>query len=303
MRDGHGDLLADDIFCLEDGPRILDCLEFDDDLRAVDAVDDAAVLAMDLERLDAPDLAYEFMRLFVEFAADPAPPSLRHHYIAYRAVMRAKIAAIRARQGDPDAAAEVQLLARIGLRHLQPASPALIVVGGLPGHREDDPRRRPRRHLSNASCSAPTGSARRPPAWTPTAPVQPPTPSTRPPETNRPTTCCWSAPASSSAAASRSSWTRPGRPEDAQQARDIAATGYADLRELCCVAPANVADARIRDRLAAGTDPSDATPHVAHALAATFQPWPEATVIDTVQSMVDTSQAPEAAVRLARADH
>ena len=27
--DGHGDLLADDIFCLGDGPRILDCLEFD----------------------------------------------------------------------------------------------------------------------------------------------------------------------------------------------------------------------------------------------------------------------------------
>jgi hypothetical protein len=28
--DGHGDLLADDIFCLDDGPRILDCLDFDD---------------------------------------------------------------------------------------------------------------------------------------------------------------------------------------------------------------------------------------------------------------------------------
>ncbi|MEV5302687.1 MULTISPECIES: hypothetical protein [Amycolatopsis methanolica group] len=31
--DGHGDLLADDIFCLDDGPRVLDCLEFDDHLR------------------------------------------------------------------------------------------------------------------------------------------------------------------------------------------------------------------------------------------------------------------------------
>ena len=31
--DGHGDLLADDIFCLDDGPRILDGLEFDDRLR------------------------------------------------------------------------------------------------------------------------------------------------------------------------------------------------------------------------------------------------------------------------------
>jgi len=34
--DGHGDLLADDIFCVPDGPLLLDCLEFDDHLRYVD---------------------------------------------------------------------------------------------------------------------------------------------------------------------------------------------------------------------------------------------------------------------------
>ena len=36
--DGHGDLLADDIFCLDDGPRILDCLDFDDRLRWLDGL-------------------------------------------------------------------------------------------------------------------------------------------------------------------------------------------------------------------------------------------------------------------------
>ncbi len=36
--DGHCDLLADDIFCLEDGPRVLDCLEFDDALRLDDTL-------------------------------------------------------------------------------------------------------------------------------------------------------------------------------------------------------------------------------------------------------------------------
>ncbi|KOV81801.1 hypothetical protein ADL01_10960 [Streptomyces sp. NRRL WC-3618] len=44
--DGHGDLLADDIFCLDDGPRVLDCLEFDDRLRHVDGLDDAAFAAL-----------------------------------------------------------------------------------------------------------------------------------------------------------------------------------------------------------------------------------------------------------------
>ena len=56
--DGHGDLLADDIFCLEDGVRILDCLEFDDRLRWLDGLDDASFLAMDLERLGAHRLGF-----------------------------------------------------------------------------------------------------------------------------------------------------------------------------------------------------------------------------------------------------
>ena len=53
-RDGHGDLLAEDVFCLDDGPRILDCLEFDERLRFGDVLGDVAFLAMDLERLGRP---------------------------------------------------------------------------------------------------------------------------------------------------------------------------------------------------------------------------------------------------------
>jgi uncharacterized protein len=59
--DGHGDLLADDIFCLPEGPEVLDCLEFDDNLRYVDTIDDAAFLAMDLEFLGRKDLGEFFL--------------------------------------------------------------------------------------------------------------------------------------------------------------------------------------------------------------------------------------------------
>lgn len=76
--DGHGDLLAEDIFCLEDGPRVLDCLEFDDQLRYVDGLDDAAFLAMDLEQLGAPEAAAYFLARYGEYSGDPAPPSLWH---------------------------------------------------------------------------------------------------------------------------------------------------------------------------------------------------------------------------------
>lgn len=77
--DGHGDLLADDIFCLDDGPRILDALEFDDRLRWGDVVSDVGYLAMDLERLGGLDLATIFLDCYSEYSAETHPASLEHH--------------------------------------------------------------------------------------------------------------------------------------------------------------------------------------------------------------------------------
>ncbi|MEU8251838.1 AAA family ATPase [Nonomuraea sp. NPDC048916] len=131
--DGHGDLLAEDIFCLDDGPRILDCLEFDERLRFLDGLDDAAFLAMDLERLGAPRLAELFLRRYVEFSGDPAPPGLWHHYVAYRAFVRAKVACLRHWQGDVDAGWEARRLAELALGHLRAGAVTMVVVGGSPG--------------------------------------------------------------------------------------------------------------------------------------------------------------------------
>ena len=131
--DGHGDLLADDIYCLDDGPRLLDCLDFDDHLRHVDGLDDAAFLAMDLEHLGHPGLAQTFLDRYAEFAADPAPPALRHHYVAYRAVVRAKVALLRHDQGEPHAAADARAHLDLTLRQLQDGAVRLAIVGGLPG--------------------------------------------------------------------------------------------------------------------------------------------------------------------------
>ncbi|HSA52588.1 MAG TPA: AAA family ATPase [Yinghuangia sp.] len=131
--DGHGDLIADDIFCLDDGPRVLDCLEFDDALRRLDGLDDAAFLAMDLERLGAPVLAEEFLCRYVEFSGDPAPTSLWHHYVAYRAFVRAKVALMRSAQGDHRSAPLAHEYCDLALRHLRAGAVRLVLVGGLPG--------------------------------------------------------------------------------------------------------------------------------------------------------------------------
>jgi hypothetical protein len=131
--DGHGDLLADHIYCLDDGPRILDCVDFDDRLRWLDGLDDAASLVMDLERLGARDLGRRFADWYGEFAADPAPASLLHHYVAHRAFVRAKIACIEASEGAVAARRDARQLADLTLRHLRAGVVTVVLIGGLPG--------------------------------------------------------------------------------------------------------------------------------------------------------------------------
>ena len=131
--DGHGDLLTQDIFCMPDGPVLLDCLEFDDRLRYVDGVDDAAFLAMDLEFLGRNDLADLFFGEYLLRADDPAPRSLRDFSVAYRAVVRAKVDCIRVGQGHAEAATDANRHLDIALAHLRSCTARLIIVGGGPG--------------------------------------------------------------------------------------------------------------------------------------------------------------------------
>lgn len=131
--DGHGDLLTDDIFCLSDGPRVLDCLDFDDRLRFMDVLDDVCCLAMDIERLGRPDIASQFLHWYQEFSGAVVPESLKHHYIAYRAVMRAKVTALREVADDSDEAAnEVATLFAVASEHLRAARRLLVIVWGVP---------------------------------------------------------------------------------------------------------------------------------------------------------------------------
>ncbi|MGA5544856.1 AAA family ATPase [Mycobacterium sp. NPDC051198] len=131
--DGHADLLTGDIFCMPEGPAILDCLEFDDDLRHVDCCDDAAFLAMDLEFLGRSDLADYFTAEYQRLSGDTPPPALVDFYIAYRAVVRAKVDCIRVDQGNASAADDATRHLDIALDHLRRGAVRLVIVGGGPG--------------------------------------------------------------------------------------------------------------------------------------------------------------------------
>lgn len=133
IRDGHGDLLADDIFCLDDGPRVLDCIEFNDTFRFIDTVSDIAFLAMDLERLGATDVAERFVAWYQEFSGDTYPRTLLDLYIAYRALVRSKVACLRAAQGDDAARRNASDLLALCARRIDAARVRMVLVGGLPG--------------------------------------------------------------------------------------------------------------------------------------------------------------------------
>lgn len=136
VRDGHGDLLADDIFCLPDGPRIIDCLEFVEQYRYGDVLLDATFLAMQLEHEGRPELARAFLDAYGEFSADHHPAGLVHHFVAYRASVRARVTALARTTDDAppvDARDELGRLLALCARHLDLARVRLVLVGGLPG--------------------------------------------------------------------------------------------------------------------------------------------------------------------------
>ena len=133
IRDGHGDLLCDDVYCLADGPRALDCLAFDDRLRHGDVLGDIAFLAMDMEARGHPELARLLVREWSRTLDERHPASLEHLYVAYRAHVRSKVAALRSVQGDAQAAARARALHGLALEHLERARVRLVLVGGAPG--------------------------------------------------------------------------------------------------------------------------------------------------------------------------
>jgi aminoglycoside phosphotransferase family enzyme len=88
--DGHGDLRAEHVYLRP--LVIIDCLEFDADLRRLDPHDDVALLALGIARRQ-PALARRFLRGYAAALRDPIPPWLAHLYLSQRAFTRAKLAA------------------------------------------------------------------------------------------------------------------------------------------------------------------------------------------------------------------
>jgi aminoglycoside phosphotransferase family enzyme/predicted kinase len=135
--DGHGDLRPEHI-CLADPVAIFDCIEFSADFRRIDVADELAFLAAECDFLGVRWVGPQLFERYQERTGDTFPAVLLDFYKCYRACVRAKVAALRAKQLEgqtqPKALAEA-------CRHLDLAdgyaaprlAPLEIVVGGLAG--------------------------------------------------------------------------------------------------------------------------------------------------------------------------
>lgn len=89
--EGHGDLRPEHIY-LCDEPIIVDCLEFDRQLRILDPASELAFLSMECERLGAPDAGERLFYVYCNETSDDPPDSLIVFHKSMHAYIRARIA-------------------------------------------------------------------------------------------------------------------------------------------------------------------------------------------------------------------
>lgn len=147
VREGHGDLHLANVALVDDRPVLFDCLEFDLALRCIDVVDEIAFAFMDFRAHGRPDLAARFVNAYLERTGDYEGVVGLRLFAVHRALVRAKVALIRAGQPDGghapdgrarsgaasvlDSAVERPLAVAEGLA--RSGRPRLVITCGLAG--------------------------------------------------------------------------------------------------------------------------------------------------------------------------
>lgn len=139
VRECHGDLHLGNIALLRDHPVPFDGIEFSPALRWTDTMSELAFTVMDLLHRKRADYAWRFLNSCLQISGDYAGMVVLRYYLAYRALVRAKVSAIRASQPGQTAPHRQEAL-EAGRSYLALASnilsqrrPALLLTHGLPG--------------------------------------------------------------------------------------------------------------------------------------------------------------------------
>lgn len=139
VRECHGDLHLGNLVMIDGKPTLFDCLEFNAELRWVDVLSDIAFLVMDLQDRGMPDESWYLFNRYLERTGDFDGLIALPYFLTYRALVRAKVAAIRLGQTgvtDKECAEQqrelrnyLSLAEKLTKRH----SPVIVLTNGVCG--------------------------------------------------------------------------------------------------------------------------------------------------------------------------
>jgi len=138
VREGHGDLHLGNLLWLEGRARLFDAIEFDPALRWIDVACDIAFVFMDLHAHGLAALAWRFLNAWLEHSGDFGAVARLPYDAVYRALVRAKVAALRAGQGQGGVArtaaeAEARRYVQLAAQLAAPRRPWLALTVGVSG--------------------------------------------------------------------------------------------------------------------------------------------------------------------------
>lgn len=127
VREGHGDLHLGNLVLLDERVVPFDGIEFSAGLRCIDVASEIAFTLLDLLDHGRPGLAHWLLDAWLSWSGDFDAPTVLRFYLVYRAMVRAKVAALQERA--PEAAGYLAIASRLTI----PPVPTLTITCGPSG--------------------------------------------------------------------------------------------------------------------------------------------------------------------------
>lgn len=133
VRECHGDLHLGNVALVDGRPLPFDCIEFSDALRWIDVMSEAAFTVMDLLEHGERSLAFHFLNTYLGATGDYAGTKVLRFHLVYRALVRAKVAAIRLREAPQRSRSELEGYLSVAESLTAQRHPTLIITCGVSG--------------------------------------------------------------------------------------------------------------------------------------------------------------------------
>jgi aminoglycoside phosphotransferase family enzyme/predicted kinase len=127
IREGHGDLHLGNLVLLDGKVTPFDCIEFSEGFRWIDVANEIAFTLLDLLEHGRPGLAAGLLDAWLTWSGDHDALAVLRFYLIYRAMVRAKVAVLRADACEADA--YLDFAARLAA----PPTPTLTITFGPSG--------------------------------------------------------------------------------------------------------------------------------------------------------------------------